>query len=383
MLVSPDGLTVVFQASNDFSVVPPLPLQLPPDQQGIFAVHTDGTDLRRLGPPNREPFFFVNGTSVVPVGGIQFSPDGHRLAVVDTGPDDTGTDASQIWLIDVATGMHTQITHLPPPTASTDLPSNSPTIVGFSFLDNETIGFLSFGNAGGPGLHNSRLFAVGTGGSHQLRLIDSPVRAPGGTLLPIFGITGTRPQAAPLELEGDPINGPCGSGCTIGEMFLFDGVNVLQLTNFRRYDTGQIGTALVDVDDQHAYFAASANTPFVTTNPSETCQLFAIDRTGADLRQLTSFSENADGQVSRAGCNFARAPGCAVVPVAQDARTRRLILYSNCDLLGTHFVGAQLFAMNPDGTGVEQLTDARGLVTEPDGTVLGELPGPQAYGPHL
>lgn len=52
-----------------------------------------------------------------------------------------------------------------------------------------------------------------------------------------------------------------------------------------------------------------------------------------------------------------------------------------------HFLlGARLLrqvAMNPDGTALEQLTDAQGLVIERDGSVIGELSGPHAYGPHL
>src|SRR5262249_38087470 len=61
--VSPDGSTVVFEVTGEFSIVsgqhsildPPLhqPL-LPQDQEGIFVVRADGTGLRRLGPPSRE-----------------------------------------------------------------------------------------------------------------------------------------------------------------------------------------------------------------------------------------------------------------------------------------------------------------------------------------
>jgi hypothetical protein len=38
--------------------------------------------------------------------------------------------------------------------------------------------------------------------------------------------------------------------------------------------------------------------------------------------------------------------------------------------------------MQPDGSGLRQLTDSRGLVKEADGTYSGELPGPWAYGPY-
>ncbi len=45
--------------------------------------------------------------------------------------------------------------------------------------------------------------------------------------------------------------------------------------------------------------------------------------------------------------------------------------------------GGQIFAIQPDGTGLRQLTDSRGLVKEADGTYSGELPGPWAYGPYV
>ena len=32
--------------------------------------------------------------------------------------------------------------------------------------------------------------------------------------------------------------------------------------------------------------------------------------------------------------------------------------------------------MRPDGSGLRQLTDTRGVVKQPDGTLVGELPGP-------
>jgi hypothetical protein len=45
--------------------------------------------------------------------------------------------------------------------------------------------------------------------------------------------------------------------------------------------------------------------------------------------------------------------------------------------------GAQIFAMQPDGSGLRQLTNSRGLVKEADGTYSSELPGPVAYGPYV
>ena len=146
------------------------------------------------------------------------------------------------------------------------------------------------------------------------------------------------------------------------------------MTNFRRSETGG---ALVDVDREHVYFQASAD-PF-GTNPSENCQLFSIDRLGSDLRQLTNFRE---AEPSQSGCRFGR-PGCAVGHISQDPRSRILVFYSSCDPLGTNPNGGQVFAVQPDGSGLRQLTDARGGVREAPGAFSDDLPGPWAYGPSV
>jgi len=84
--VSPDGSAVVFELSDDFSVEPPLPLQLPPDQKGIFFVRADGSGLRPLGPPSRLPFFFIelNSGFINDLAGFAFSPDGRMITFADT-----------------------------------------------------------------------------------------------------------------------------------------------------------------------------------------------------------------------------------------------------------------------------------------------------------
>jgi hypothetical protein len=116
------------------------------------------------------------------------------------------------------------------------------------------------------------------------------------------------------------------------------------------------------------------------TNPSGNCQVFSIDRLGSDLRQLTNFRES---EHSRVGCLWARLGlGCAAWVLVQDPQSRTLLLTSDCDPLGTNPNGAQIFTMQPDGSGLRQLTDSRGLVREADGTYSGELPGPVAYGPY-
>ena len=126
-------------------------------------------------------------------------------------------------------------------------------------------------------------------------------------------------------------------------------------------------------------FTASVD-PF-GTNPSESCQIFSIDRLGTELRQITTFNEGA--APSATGCGFREdaylqpPPECTVGDLRQDEATRAVLFTSTCDVFGDNPYGEQLFAMNPDGTALRQLTHTRGF-TEIDGTVDVELPGPFA-----
>jgi len=204
------------------------------------------------------------------------------------------------------------------------------------------------------------------------------VALPGGTVGLQFVITGERPQALNPIVRGTPTNEPPLEAFppVVSEVFVIDErQNALQLTSFGRVDTWY---PLVDVDRKGVYFAASADP--LGTNPSNNCQLFSIDRLGRNLRQLTNFGELAH---ATAGCTFDVQPReCAISTLYQDRRTRALIFYSSCDPLGTNPKGGQIFAIQPDGTGLRQLTASRGLVREAAGVYLGELPGPWAYGPY-
>ena len=64
--------------------------------------------------------------------------------------------------------------------------------------------------------------------------------------------------------------------------------------------------------------------------------------------------------------------------VCNAAMVRVVVLESSCDPFSTNPNGGQVFAMNPDGTRLRQLTATRGFATEADGTVDVELPGPFA-----
>src|SRR5262249_40982153 len=127
-------------------------------------------------------------------------------------------------------------------------------------------------------------------------------------------------------------------------------------------------------DGHHVIFVASADHP-KGANPSGTCQLFSIDTAGSGLRQLTHFGQPQ--QYSKGGCNALEPPGCQILlPGGVDPATGTLLFYSSCDPFGANLYGDQLFAIRADGTGLRQLTHARGFVTEPDGSPSSENIGP-------
>ena len=72
-------------------------------------------------------------------------------------------------------------------------------------------------------------------------------------------------------------------------------------------------------------------------------------------------------------------PTISILNVFLDPITETVLFGPSCDPLGRNPFGEQLFAMRPDGTGLRQLTNLRGMTTDPDGTVHVELPGPVAY----
>jgi hypothetical protein len=167
----------------------------------------------------------------------------------------------------------------------------------------------------------------------------------------------------------------------VAELFLVDGKNLRQLTNFGRQDTGLTGSF---ISRGRVLFSASANP--TGENPAEMCQVFSIDRLGLrPPRQLTHLP--TDRRPSFGCRGVADVPPDPRLPFGPcgsginsvDPITGTVLLTSNCDPVGGNPFGEQLFAMRPDGTGLRQLTSARGMTTDPDGTVHVELPGPFAY----
>jgi WD40-like Beta Propeller Repeat len=106
--VSPDGSQVVFEVT-DFTESPGPSHVLSDEQKGIFAVRSDGTGLRSLGPASRESSLISNGRPF-----FVFSPNGRTIAYTDRGPSRNDEDAIQIFTLDLVTGTRTQLTELPP-----------------------------------------------------------------------------------------------------------------------------------------------------------------------------------------------------------------------------------------------------------------------------
>jgi hypothetical protein len=393
LATSPDGSGVVFEVTFDFSFLAPFGLRNPlkPEQEGIFFVRSDGSGLRRLGPPSREPAQRFSLTSPIfdyyfPF--FAFSPNGKLITFMDRGAGPAGEDAPQVVILDIATRART-LTHLPD--AAPDPTSPALPATGFpAFEDDDTVRFFSRANPDDLNREGTwRSFTVKTDGT-GLTVLPAPVLLPGSRVVPSFFITGpvTGSDITDVELlDKPPVNpnsyyppGPPFN--VVYELFLVSPDQVLQLTNFGRTETGGLtyfggGTT----DGLQVFFNASANPPELDgSNPSENCQIFSISVLGSDLRQLTHFGTADHSTIGCYGLSLPPVSGCfnPSTPVI-DPETQTLIFDSTCDPLHTNPNGEQFFAMRSDGTGLRQLTAMRGVVTAADGSVDVELPGPGAY----
>src|SRR5262249_23999959 len=122
LAVNPDGSGVVFEVTNKVAQLPGLSPD--PLEEGFFFVRADGTGLRRLAPPSRDPQFRLIPDSSAPLGfgllgpfplSIAFSRDGRTVVYTDIGPGPSGEEAAQVVTLDLATGKRTQLTSLAPP----------------------------------------------------------------------------------------------------------------------------------------------------------------------------------------------------------------------------------------------------------------------------
>jgi len=389
--VTLDGSAVVFEVTDQFSI---LGRFVPAQQKGFWVVRADGSGLHRIADPSRDASFAADWACILFGGGNcipnitlalspDFSPDGRQFVFTDKGPDTSGTQAAQVFTLDLATGVRSQLTFLPPlpkcpepvPSDAACLPVGALSVKVPRFLDSQTVAFYR---------HEGRNPLIPYTVDIETKELK-PVRVvaiPGGGIVPVFQITG-EPIGLTVALPGRvAVNG----GGIVQEAFAFDGNNLLQLTSFGRQDTGFTRTTL---DGTRVLFEASADP--LGTNPPDACEYFSIDPLGGDLRQLTHFGANIT-----AGCSCSTLCACpaglCAPPICTigastggevDLGTGSLVFSSSCDPFGTNPYGEQEFAMRPDGTGLRQLTNARGLRQGADGSLAVELPGPWAIAHRL
>jgi len=374
LAVLPDGSGVIFEVTKQFSAFPPLTPE-PPRGEGIFFVRADGSGLQRLGPASRVPTFVAVNDVHSPIGlgfpktqlVFAVSPNGRSIALTDLGPDTAGNEAPEIFLLDVRSGRRTQLTHLSRVAAGWDLRFPS-------FLDSRTIGFYSGYSVSSGSNGPLKAYLVKTDGTGLHEVLGTPTAVPGARVVPQFGVTGARQQILLVTFPDErPVNSVFGGAVT--ELFVSDGKNLLQLTNFGRVDTG----VALSFARGRVFFIASANLP-PGENPAGICQIFSINTHGGGLRQLTHLPP--DGRAPDAGC-LNEGPGVCTIDrdsgVVTDRVTGTVLFGSSCDPVGRNPSGGQLFAMRGDGSGLRQLTVTRGMTIDPDGTVHAENPGPFAY----
>jgi hypothetical protein len=393
--VSPDGSTIVYEVNDTMPFFPFGPL--PPEDNGLFMVRSDGAGSRRLGPPSGDKSFRLGpafGKTSIDIGGtytfsppIAFSPDGRRITFTDLGPAPDGQQAVQIAVLDLATGDRRLLTHLPAgadPIPYPGYPLKSPFFLTCCprFVDNDTIVFQTYTDAEGArpaDLNSLSFFTIGIDGTH-LTALPKPALSPGAEVIPTFGVTGGRTELLRVSLPGTPTGPPLSSPAIfpITEIFVQYGEKQLvQLTNYRRLDTW---AGFLTRDRKRAVFLASADP--VRVNPYRTCQLFSVDVHGGVPRQITHLDSGFRGP--NAGCALASGISYgAYRVVTQDPVTGTIVFDTTTDALkvrpGTS--GAdQIFAIRPDGGGLRQLTEG------PTGThfpntvgVSVEQPGPFAY----
>src|SRR5262249_9805465 len=114
LAVSADGKSVLFQVTDDFLgklkigdvVIPSPPFTAP--VEGIFLVPSDGSaPPRRIAPQARlAPFAVQTGQppfliAVYVTNGFEFSPNGKLVVYTDRGPGSDGSDAQQLFILDV------------------------------------------------------------------------------------------------------------------------------------------------------------------------------------------------------------------------------------------------------------------------------------------
>lgn len=123
------------------------------------------------------------------------------------------------------------------------------------------------------------------------------------------------------------------------ELFVMrtDGTQITQLTNDAAPNAGSVGSVAISGDGSRVVF--TSNTDPLGTNSENRTELFVIDRSGANLRQLTQAVTGSPGGIG----------------ISDDGT--RIVFSHSGDLLGTNpDLGSEVFSINADGTSLRQLT---------------------------
>ena len=368
--VVPDGSGVVFEISNQFQLIGRTALR--PEEQGFFYVRSDGTGLRRLGPPSRDSTYRLFPSTQGGVGGISaavepeiaFSWDEKMIAYAELGPGADGVETEQVFTLDLRTSERRQVTrlvHAAPPAHSQHAVGG-----GIYFASPDTIAFSHF-----LGEEVDRDYVRIDGTKLRSRLTPTKVgNGIEGRVVLTFGISRGGFDLLRLSLPGAPEDPDVFPGEPRNELFRVLGRDLIQLTNLHRVDTGYLSARPGAV-----LFEASGDP--LGANPLQNCQVFRESPYGGDLRQLTRFGQ---GVHSQDGCQIGDRPGCAIAPVLGENGRGSFLFYSDCDPFGTNPDGSQMFAIDWDGSPLRQLTHTTGAVTAADGSVEVEVPGPAARG---
>jgi len=379
--VSPDASTVVFETTDDYSIFSTGTMA--PEEEGIFQLNADGSGLRRIGDASRNPAFRLVlpdpnaalGVTISHSSEFRFSPNGKRIAYTDRGIGIGGVDAIQIFTIDLSTGERRQVTRLPPITRQEGTDVHEVLVTGF--LTDDLLTFVTDEVNQAPRAHIVRV-----DGDGEVVDVSLPAALPGAAVAPEFKITRRR-AVVPLQLSGQiselfAVTFDRESGSATAQL-----TDVLQLTHFGRPDTGggteysNRGKVFVTRDGTRAVFSASPEP--LETNPLRNCQLYSIDTLGGELRQLTTFVP-ASPLPQDYVCGLGPPPSCSLLLIAQDLPSDSVFFEGNCDPQGGGLLTTEgYFVMRADGSGIRQIIDTRGAVTDASGRLSVELAGPFAY----
>lgn len=397
VVISPDGKRVVFHVTDDdlpLNEIVGLGTTLPAGTpEGFYVADTATGSLRFLGHKTA-----IAASEIDPRGSLDpsrwrrngaastigIAPNGKAIAYVDYDhePGSPGDGNLQVMVLDVVTGRRSQLTDF----ASSDCtPIGSSHALSYpTFLDNRTVRFGRNAPARPGEPCDLEACDVRRGGKGP-RCRDVPrVQGVPISIDPALSISGRQRSVftVPVAPTVDDVRP------AISELYVRNGGEFLQITKLGSSSTR---ARFMSPDGRRVFFITSAD-PF-GTNPGKRCEVFSVGTNGRGLRQITRFNYDPSvppGEVLEGSeCASSGKPGCVIGKMVHDARTNAVVFMSNCDLLGTGISGEQAFAMWPDGTGVRQLTRARGctgscrfdLEVAGHAEVFVELPGYLSYAP--